>query len=66
MHKEGDKSKGVCVTCEKLVDTTFEKHDIILSPDSDVIRDILVSVCDYCGGIVAISGSSSKDINDQI
>lgn len=42
-YKEGDKSKGICKNCKKLVTTTF-----VLEKWPELTNKILVSKCNNC------------------
>lgn len=60
--KEGDKSKGPCEKCRKLVNTTFRyaplKYNELLIPD------ILQGFCDECGESISIPHQSSFKIRE--
>lgn len=60
IYKEGDKSKGPCYTCEKLVNTTFRFASY--KYQSVAIPDILQGFCDECGDSVSIPHQSSDKI----
>lgn len=61
-YKEGDKSRGPCYECKKLVSTTFRyaplKHNELTIPD------ILQGFCDICGKAVSIPHQSSFKIKE--
>ena len=58
----GDKSKAICETCKDVVTTTFAIRDVPFSDGVGIAKDILVSVCDCCGEIVATPAQSTPDI----
>jgi len=60
--KEGDKSKGACEKCRKLVITTFRYAP--LKYNNLVIPDILQGFCDECGEPVSIPHQSSYKIKE--
>jgi hypothetical protein len=60
--KEGDKSKGPCENCRKLVNTTFRYAP--LKYNGLVIPDILQGFCDECGESVSIPHQSSYKIKE--
>ena len=62
IFKDGDKSKGPCEKCRKLVCTTF--HYAPLKYDKLTIPDILQSFCDECGESVSIPHQSSYRIKE--
>jgi len=55
---EGDKSKAICATCNAIVPTTLLRRDVPFSDNSGNVDNLLVSVCDICGTIVAIPAQS--------
>lgn len=57
MIKPGDKSKGICYTCKKMVITTFK-----YGPLKEEIPNILIAYCDVCGDPVGIPHQSVEDI----
>lgn len=60
--KDGDKSKGPCEKCRKLVNTTFLYAP--LKHNGLVIPDILQGFCDECGESVSIPHQSSFKIRE--
>ncbi len=60
--KEGDKSRGPCEKCRKLVNTTFRYAP--LKYNELVIPDILQGFCDNCGEPVSIPHQSSFKIRE--
>lgn len=60
----GDKSKAICEK-DGVVHTTFEVRDLPFDDGSGIVRDILVSVCDECGEVVAIPSQSTPEIKSQ-
>jgi len=57
IYKEGEKSKGPCEACQKLVSTTFRYAP--LNYGGLVIPDILQDFCNTCGSAVSIPQQSS-------
>ncbi|MDR0306731.1 MAG: hypothetical protein LBI42_07825 [Chitinispirillales bacterium] len=57
IYKDGEKSKGPCETCRKLVSTTFRYAP--LNYGGRVIPDVLQDFCDACGSSVSIPQQSS-------
>lgn len=60
---EGDRSKGLCESCRRLVETRFERRDFPLVDPPIVVPDVLVACCIVCGSIVAVPPQSSPRIN---
>jgi hypothetical protein len=58
LYSAGDKSKAICETCQELVETTFLYRDVPFDDGSGMVKDILASVCDRCGEVVAIPAQS--------
>ena len=65
IYKVGNKSKAICDK-DGLVETTFLKRDVSLSDGSGEIKNILVSVCDVCNGVVGIPSQSTEEIKKQM
>ncbi|MFC4274316.1 hypothetical protein [Achromobacter aloeverae] len=61
---DGDKSKAICPHCKALVSTTFCRRDIPFESGNDVVKDLLVAVCDTCRGIVATPAQSTPAIHE--
>lgn len=59
-YKVGEKSKGICGRCHRVVTTTFEKRIVEDVPRSHSDEESLVSVCDVCGTIVGIVPKPTK------
>lgn len=57
IYKEGEKSKGPCETCRKLVSTTFKYAP--LKYGNLLIPNVLQDFCDICGCAVSIPHQSS-------
>ena len=62
IYKEGDKSKGPCEKCRKLVDTTFRYSP--LKYNGIVIPEVLQDFCDICGSPVSIPHQSTYRIRE--
>ena len=58
----GEKCRAVCEDCGKVVTATFEYRDVPFADGAGVARNILVAVCDICGGVVAIPPQSTPAI----
>ena len=62
-YKEGDKSKGICDTCKKVVVITFRKGEYIEGKEK--FQDILQGYCGICGSSVMLTHKGSVKINKQ-
>jgi len=60
MYKPGDHSRAICSHCQKIVTTTFQRRDLVLTKTERTLHDILVAVCDECGETVAVPASSTE------
>lgn len=60
--KEGDKSKGLCDKCRKLVNTTFSYA--AYKYNNFMIPNILQGFCDKCGTAVSIPHQSTYKIKE--
>jgi hypothetical protein len=58
LYSAGDKSKAICETCQDTVETTFLYRDVPFDDGTGKAKDILASVCDRCGEVVAIPAQS--------
>ena len=66
IYKEGEKSKGVCQTCKKIVHTTFKITSVPLSSNKGTVDNILAAVCDQCENVVSIPAQSTPRIRETI
>jgi len=66
IYKVGDKSKGLCEQCKKLVSTTFKIKEVPLSSGKKKVSDLLVAVCDRCEHVVSIPQQSSIRIKETL
>lgn len=58
LYSAGDTSRAICETCQDMVETTFVYLDVSFDDGSGMVKDILASVCDRCGEVVAIPAQS--------
>lgn len=58
LYHAGECSKGICETCADVVSTTFRYCDVPFEDQTGMAKDILVAVCDRCGGVVSIPAQS--------
>lgn len=66
-YKEGDKSKSVCSTCKTIQPTTMTMRDVPTDRDpSDIVRDIMVGVCDACGDVVSTPQQSASKLRAHL
>lgn len=64
LHTEGEKSFAICSFCFAITPTTYRRRDVSFGDGSGQVKDILVSVCDICGSIVAIPAESASAIRE--
>jgi hypothetical protein len=66
MHlwKEGDRSEAICRACQKRVGTRFAVRKYTLQESGAEVPDLLVAVCDECGGVAAIPAQSTPRLKE--
>lgn len=63
--KEGDRSRGICEKCKRLVDTEFAYRTFrITKPRPADVPDVLVAVCLGCDEIVSVPYQSTPKLNE--
>jgi hypothetical protein len=62
--KEGDKGKAVCEFCG-LSTTTYALRDVDFSDKRGTVKNIIVGVCDKCGGVASIPSQSVPQIKSE-
>lgn len=65
IHIEGEKSKGLCQVCKKLVPTTFKVSSVPFSSGKGRVS-LLASRCDVCDHVVSIPHQSSPRIKEAL
>jgi hypothetical protein len=66
IYTEGEKSKGLCQVCKKLVPTTFKESTVALSSGKGNVEGILAAKCDHCDHVVAIPQQSAPRIKETL
>lgn len=61
--KSEDKSTAACQTCKKFVDVTYRLRDVPLSDGSDIVKDVLVGVCDICDDVCVLPHQSVPKVS---
>jgi hypothetical protein len=61
--KSEDKSTAACQTCKKLVDVTYRLRDVPLSDGSDIVKAVLVGVCDICDDVCVLPHQSVPKVS---
>ena len=56
--KSEDKSTAACQACKTFVDVTYRLRNVPLSDGSDIVKDVLVGVCDVCDGVCVLPHQS--------
>lgn len=62
-HKDGEKSKGICTTCNGVMDTTIRSADFV--EKNVTYHNIQQAFCDSCGGCLAITHRGAVELNRQ-
>lgn len=65
IYKEGEKSKGLCEHCKKMVSTTFKLRTTNLNDENEKpfkVPNILICACDFCNHTIAIPQQSFASI----
>ena len=64
--KEGDRGRGMCAGCRRVVHLQFVRGEIKM-PFSDVrIQDVVVGVCPHCGVTVSIPSTATPRILEAL
>jgi hypothetical protein len=58
-----DKSTAACQSCKKFVDVTYRLRDVPLSDRSDIVKDVLVGVCDICDEVCVLPYQSVPKVS---
>lgn len=66
IFKLGEKSKGVCNDCKKVVPTTFKLCTVPLSSGKGNVSDILAATCDKCDHVVSTPQQYSSRIKEAL
>ncbi len=67
IYKEGDTSRAICGTCKKIQATTMQVRDVPTDRDpSDIVRDVMVGVCDGCNEIVSMPHQSAPRLGAHL
>ena len=66
IFKLGEKSKGVCNDCKKVVPTTFKLCTVPLSSGRGTVDNSLAATCDKCDHVVSIPQQSSSRIKEAL
>jgi hypothetical protein len=62
-YKDGEKSKGICYTCNRVVDTTVRSADFI--EKGKTYHNIQQAFCDHCNEPIAITHGGAVELNRQ-
>lgn len=66
IYREGETGHALCETCKSMVATTFVRRDVPLSDRSDIVKDVLVGVCDTCDSVVTMPHQSVPRVKQTI
>jgi hypothetical protein len=64
--KAEDKSTAACQACKKVSDVTYRLRDVPLSDGSDIVKDVLVGVCDVCDDVCVLPHQSVPKVSKTI
>lgn len=64
--KAEDKSRAACQTCKKFVDVTYRLRDVPLSDGGDIVKDVLVGVCDICDDVCVLPHQSVPKVRKTL
>ncbi|MBL1140682.1 MAG: hypothetical protein HND53_01480 [Proteobacteria bacterium] len=64
--KVGDTQKAGCYQCKKIQPVTFQLRDVPFSDGSDIVKDVLVGVCDKCDSVVLLPSQSTPSVKKQL
>ena len=62
----GDTQKAGGYQCEKIQSVTFQLRDVPFSDGSDVVKGLLVGVCDKCESVVSVPSQSTPAIKKKL
>lgn len=62
--KEGDRGQAVCEQCRQRTSTTYQYRTVRLERTGVDVSDVLVAVCDTCGGVVSIPAQSTPKLKE--
>lgn len=63
VYTEGDRSAGICESCRARVATRMEYRDYTPPGWTVTVPDVLLGVCERCGGVVSVPHQSTHKIN---
>lgn len=66
IFKVGDSKKAICEHCGSIQPTTFKLRDVPLSDGSDVVKKVLVGVCDQCDQVCLLPHQSTPSVKAQL
>lgn len=64
-YQIGDTSRAICSDCECVVATTFRIRDVALSDTKELVKDILVAVCNRCDRVVGLPAQSTLMVKES-
>lgn len=64
--KVDDKTKAACDTCGAFVGATYTLRDVPLSDGSDIVKDVLVGVCDRCDSVCVLPHQSVPRVSQTL
>lgn len=64
--KVGDTQKAGCFQCKKIMPATFQRRNVPLSDGSDIVKDVLVGVCDQCDSVILLPSQSTPVVKKAL
>lgn len=74
IYRDGDLGRVLCHACKSIKESKYTLRDVPLSDGSDVVKNVLVSVCNTCNSVCSIPQQSlplvqqvvKKSIRDSV
>lgn len=66
IFKVGDSQKAICEHCRSLENATFRLRDVPFSDGSDIVKNVLVGVCDKCEQVCLLPHQSTPAVKRQL
>lgn len=64
LYQAGERSVGICEHCKAKVATHFEYRDYTPTGSDVTVPDVLLAMCERCGGVVGVPHQSTPKINE--
>ncbi|NOQ35069.1 MAG: hypothetical protein GQ569_04150 [Methylococcaceae bacterium] len=64
--KVGDKTKSACDNCKAFVNASYQLRNVPFSDNSDIVKNVLVGVCDCCDAVISLPHQSTPLVKKQL